>query len=94
MLGQKVSQYMDAMHDPSNLKNDLYNKPLLKFLSTANRKIVTCSMEDSLMSVISIVNHYHIHRIFVEDDLGHPIGVLSILDLIQALMKFAQYPEC
>jgi len=90
LLGASVEEYMEAMIPPETRAQHKY-KALHRFLSKSNRKIVTCSLSDSLISVVSTLKHYHIHRIFVEDDQGHPIGVLSILDLLKGIHKLGAY---
>jgi len=52
-----------------------------------NRPVITCSLADSLAGVISIIDHYNIHRVFVEEENGEPIGVLSLCDILEAILQ-------
>jgi len=52
-----------------------------------NRPVITCSLADSLAGVISIIDHYNIHRVFVENEKGDPIGVLSLCDILAAILQ-------
>jgi len=90
MLGTTAKEYMEVISHPESLhmeKKPIRNRPLRKMLAGLERPIITCSMRDSLVSVISVVNHYHIHRVFVEDETGHAIGVLSLHDILDALLN-------
>jgi CBS domain-containing protein len=51
------------------------------------RDPVVCKSTDSLEKVINTIQYYRIHRIYVVDDAGKPIGVVSLYDLLQELVK-------
>jgi len=59
-----------------------------------NRPVITCSLEDSLAGVISIIDHYNIHRVFVESEKGEPIGVLSLCDILEAILQLRTCEAC
>jgi len=90
MLGLSVKEYLKIMNDPQTLHQEhpvrAFN--LRRFLkNNAYRPVLTCSLDDTFAGVVSTMNHYHVHRIFVENELGKPIGVLSMLDLLMVLVN-------
>jgi len=70
----------------SDLRNLLSSKLI--------RPVITCSLEDSLAGVISIIDHYNIHRVFVESEKGEPIGVLSLCDILEAILQLRTCEAC
>lgn len=49
---------------------------------------VTCVAEDTLGKVINMIQYYRIHRVFVVDNVGKPIGVVSLVDILCELLKY------
>jgi len=88
LLGLPVKEYLRVVNDPHSIQQiqPVRMSNLRKFLrDNVHRPVVTCCLDDTLAGVVSTMTHYHIHRIFVENELGKPIGVLSMLDLLMVL---------
>jgi len=45
--------------------------------------VVKCYQNTSLKRLVELVNHEHVHRIFVVDDNNRPLAVVSLTDLIR-----------
>jgi len=91
-LGIKIVDYLSTLSDPEFMEkrrsNPVRNVALVQALKTLNRKVLTCSItSDSLAAVVAVMNHYKIHRIFVEDDLGKPIGVISLHEILKTIVE-------
>ena len=50
------------------------------------RSVETIRTDDSILSAARRMCGSHIHRLFVVDDEGKPIGVVSTLDLVSAMV--------
>ena len=50
------------------------------------RSVETIHTDDSILSAARRMCGSHIHRLFVTDDEGKPIGVVSTLDLVSAMV--------
>jgi len=76
MLGRSVSNYLDALR--------IYdaNRTI-----PPNRDPVVCKELTTLRDVINTVCFYRIHRIYIVDDEGKPIGVVSLLDILKQVLK-------
>eukprot|EP01104_Vermistella_antarctica_P010515 TRINITY_DN2813_c1_g1_i1.p1 TRINITY_DN2813_c1_g1~~TRINITY_DN2813_c1_g1_i1.p1 ORF type:complete len:333 (+),score=91.71 TRINITY_DN2813_c1_g1_i1:148-1146(+) len=51
-------------------------------LGRKDASVFSCKPSDTIGAVVHILDTNHIHRLFVVDDDGKPIGVLSLCDLI------------
>lgn len=56
--------------------------------SLMSRNVVTASPDEELSSVIEKMRDFNIRHIPVVDNEGHPLGVISIRDIIDVGMKF------
>lgn len=91
MLGLPVKEYLEVLNEPQTVHQECTSvriSSLRRFLkNNASRPVLTCSLDDTLAGVVCTMNHYNVHRIFVENELGKPIGVLSMLDLLMVLVN-------
>ncbi len=46
---------------------------------------ISCKIDDTLPEVVNKLTEKHVHRIFVVDEAGLPVGVLSLCDIVGAL---------
>ncbi len=51
-------------------------------------KPISCTIADTLPEVVKKLTEKHVHRIFVVDEAGLPVGVLSLCDIVTALRAF------
>jgi len=70
---------------------EFFNGSTLQFLcrgTKASRQgpVITCFVEDSFAEVVKTLTDQHLHRIFATDSLGHPIGVITLGDVIAKLV--------
>jgi len=54
-----------------------------------NHKIVSCTPSSQLNDVIQTLVENKTHRIFVLDDEGHPIGVITLTDIMDIIVGLA-----
>ena len=47
----------------------------------------TVSATDRLLHAAQVMDAQHIHRLPVLDDFGHPIGIISTMDIVSALLN-------
>jgi CBS domain-containing protein len=78
---------------PGELLQDLHNT-VRHFLNieSVNKKRkghrpIVALVEDTLGEAIEQAEEYQIHRLYVVDDAGHPIAVLSLSDMIDLLIS-------
>ena len=50
-------------------------------------RLFTCSATDTLATVISKLATEHVHRVFVVNGAQHPLGVISMRDVIARLVQ-------
>lgn len=53
---------------------------------------ITCTLSSTLYSVISLLADHRIHRVWVVDDAGKPIGVVSLTDVLKVLERVEPDP--
>jgi len=89
MLGLPVKEYLEVLNEQTVHQEHAPVRiaSLRRFLKNASRPVLTCSLDDTLAGVVYTMNHYNVHRIFVVNVLGKPIGVLSMLDLLMVLVN-------
>jgi len=49
--------------------------------------VVSVKLEDTLITVVKFITFYSVHRLFVTDATGKPIGVISLHDILQLLLS-------
>jgi len=68
---------------------DFFNGSVLQFLAkgTNSRQHITTSVRPSntFGEVIGILSAERIHRVYITDDFGHPLGFVSLIDVIARL---------
>jgi CBS-domain-containing membrane protein len=70
---------------------EFFNGSALQFLCRGtkdNRQgpVITCSVQDSFMDIVQMLTEQRLHRIFVTDSFGHPVGVITLGDVISKLI--------
>jgi len=74
LLGQTVSNYLELVKR-YQVMDDIRPDQL------------TCKGSDSLCRVIRGLTFYRVHRLFITDDNNKPIGVISVHDILKALLQ-------
>lgn len=92
LLAMSVEEYLNSHSHPDTreLSLDVRFKPLRDALKRMQRPVVECSLNDSLAYVIHLVRTFSIHRVFVVNELCKPVGVISLVELLQALFSLRQ----
>jgi len=49
--------------------------------------IITCSSTDTLETVVEKVSSNHVHRIYVVDESGKPLRVITLTDILRLLIE-------
>jgi len=49
--------------------------------------VVFCRLNDSIAIVVKMLTYYHVHRVFIVDADSKPIGIISIHDVLKALVS-------
>jgi CBS domain-containing protein len=49
------------------------------------KPLVSCRPETTLREVLNVVVENGVHRVFIEDNLGHILGVVTLTDILQVL---------
>jgi len=82
MLFQPVREYLTALHK--------VEQQLPRARKT--RALVTCKMTDTYKTVVEKVTEARVHRCFVVDDNGALTGVVSLHNILSALVNFPAAP--
>ena len=85
MCGLKRLQTM--ILDPTKFRSMCHAIGDSNFKLLPTNHLFTCHTSDSLSAVISKLATEHVHRLFVVDAHSHPIGVVSLRDVIARLVK-------
>jgi len=59
---------------------------VLVFEDRRRLPIITVKVENTLMDVINLLEKHHIHRVYIVDDINRPIGVISLTDILAAIL--------
>jgi len=54
--------------------------------------LVMCDLGSSLMALLATINEAKVHRIYVADEQGRPVGVISLTDICHSLLR--DRPTC
>jgi len=98
LLSYSLKEYLQVVSKPDELvlssvqKHPIRATALREILKNMDRPVITCSMKHSLKTIISGMNRFKIHRVFVVNETKGLIGVLSCQDILTALIKLKDQP--
>jgi len=84
-LSLPVLEFVEKLSEAGKFTHGSAAAAALTSASLGSRPLVTCLMTSSLEEVISKVVDYHIHRIWVVDQEGLLIGLVSLTDILRAV---------
>jgi len=86
LLGSPVLKYLEQVTDKpeSNIRSHLFS-----WLKESGKPPIVVSVKenDTLGTVIKFLTFYNIHRLFITDNNGKPIGVVSLYDVLKAVTE-------
>jgi len=85
-LAGSVNEYLswtyntELAHSRFTIRNQIQQK-------TGEPILVTCTKSNTLGFVIRTLNYYRVHRLYIVDEGYKPIGVISIHDVLEKIIK-------
>jgi len=91
VIYQIFIEYLSLINNPEILhqeKQDSRYKPLRQILANFQKPVISVQMKHTLGYVISNMNFFQIHRVYLVDNNNKPIGILSVVDVLEILYKW------
>jgi len=87
LLSQPVTSYLRAIRAKPETKIRARMFTMLDDHTSPYPLVVKCKPYHSLAFIIKMLAYYKVHRIYVTDDMGSPLSVISLTDILQQLQK-------
>jgi len=83
-LSMSVQEYLKEVREKQELqiRNQIYKK----FQGESAHFLLSCNPTDSFGTAIRMLSCFQVHRLYIVDD-GKPVGVLSLHDVLEELIK-------
>jgi len=91
-LGLTVQEYLKELniHSAIRLRSANLYSARNSETNTPVQLLVTVKPEDKLRTVIKFITFFNVHRVFVVDEEHHPLGIITLTDLLHELLQLPQ----